>query len=253
MIRDLRILYAFALVTWMSSAHAQLRPPTRATPRSARRLPSSIAGGVAYKLEGAVCESGKPPSDAPAGYPPPPSHVAACATRLVQASAVINFPGVIFFGGALGARSRKFVIAPGVAIGAGASIPIIRPSLTWWLKDGNYLFTLPDTVRFNMNFIGAVTGSLGGLIFPGEATTGGTATEVGYSVGIFGALEFAWTSWDTQLDFDQNDNVTQITGSGQMKTKIAFSLGLLLGYLGNSETVGHAFVIGVQPGATFKF
>jgi hypothetical protein len=229
-------------------------PPAQSVPFQPLALAPTGTPGTPYSIDGATCQAGKPPAGSP-NADPQEADYDACNSRLIQTSAIVNFPGVIFIGGAFGKTSNQFIVAPGVAIGGGASIPLIRPSLNWWLKDGKYLFTLPDTLRFNMNFIASVTGSLGALIFPSvssSSSTGGN-TEVGYSVGGFGAVEFAWTSWDTQLEFDGNGNVTTVRGSGQMKTKVAFSVGLLAGYLGNSKIVGDAFIVGAQPSLTFKF
>ncbi|MBM7116065.1 hypothetical protein [Archangium primigenium] len=163
-----------------------------------------------------------------------------CAHIFVEPKAIVSTPGLLFIGGAFGSTSSQFLLGPSAAIGAGASIPIIRPTLTYRESKSNKVeFILPRRTSFTMNFL--VSGNVGvaGMLFPNAGGSDQPApAEIGFTVGLYGAPEFAWISYDP---------------AAQQRYRIGFSLGVIAGYLGGSSTVGPAFIVGVQPGLVINF
>jgi hypothetical protein len=79
---------------------------------------------------------------------------ATCAQLLVPIAGVVNIPGLLFIGGALGTKAKKFAIAPSVAFSAGAAIPLKRPLPGYFFDEGDhYSFKLPAVARLYVNLL----------------------------------------------------------------------------------------------------
>jgi hypothetical protein len=163
-----------------------------------------------------------------------------CAHIFIAPKAIISTPGLLFMGGAFGSTSSQFLLGPSASIGAGASLPILRPELSYRQgKDGTVEFLLPRRTSFAMNFLLSGNVGMAGLLFPNAGVSGqGAPAELGFTVGLYGAPEFTWVAYDQ---------------TAQQRYRIGFSLGVIAGYLGGSETVGPAFIVGVQPGLVIDF
>lgn len=168
-----------------------------------------------------------------------------CAKLLFPVSGVLNVPGLLFIGGAFGTVANKFAIAPAVGVNGGAAIPIHRPSLGWYKENKNnpedpLRFRLPTIPSFYANFLISANVAVAGFIYPGtpSAAGSGTGTDLAFSIGMFSGIELGGISF---------------AEGGKTKSRIAATVGVILGYLGNSSTVGDAFLIGAQPGFTASF
>lgn len=152
-------------------------------------------------------------------------------------------PGLLLIGYAKGTKDSKFVIGPSVGIGAGITVPLRRVPLEWTLSamDKKLEYQLPNNY-FAVNLITSANLSLSGLVFPDgkdtpDATTMDKRTiELGVSAAAYGGLELGVVSFARK--------------TGTVRSKVALTLGLVLGYLNNSTTVGDAFLVGFQPGIT---
>lgn len=172
-----------------------------------------------------------------------------CGKLLFPIAGQATTPGLLFIGAAFGSKSNKFAIAPSVAVNAGAAIPLVRPSLGYYMEppDGAAAgaadvvkFRPPVTGQFYLNLIASGNVAVSGFLYPGTTGAGGagTATDFAWSVGGYGGLEFG--------------TVTYATG-GAVKGQLAGTVGLIVGYLGGANTVGDALIIGVQPGFVVRF
>lgn len=169
------------------------------------------------------------------------AHGDVCAKEFIPPAATASTPGLLFIGGAFGSKSNKFLLAPAVSVGAGGMIPLRRPTVAYRpSSDQKVEFVLPKSMSFQLNFIVSANVSVAGLLFPTETTaTGKSTTELGYTVGLYSGFEFAGVSYNPQ--------------TAQLKFKISFILGVVAAFLGNSDTVGNAFALGVQPGLVINF
>ena len=162
-----------------------------------------------------------------------------CAKLFLPMKPAIATPGSLFIGAALGNKDKKFIIAPAVNISLGAAIPIYRPNLTPSIVDGNVVFRLPRTTRFYMDFIVSANAAIEGVLYPGtEDDKGDTASTFSWSTGVYTGLELGGVTFTKQ---------------GTVERKVAFLLGVLMGYMGQSDIVGDAFIVGAQPAIVMQF
>jgi hypothetical protein len=162
-----------------------------------------------------------------------------CARLLLPPRPIVSIPGLIFIGGAIGSNAKKFIIAPGVGINAGAAIPLLRPRLGYRLEDGKIVYLLPRVSSFFIDFLISANVAMEGVLFPGNKDKNGDPeTEFAWSIGAYVGIELGGV---------------QFTKQGTEKVRIAGTLGAIVGYLGQSDVVGNAFIAGFQPGFSVVF
>jgi hypothetical protein len=166
----------------------------------------------------------------------------ACQTMLFGMSGNISVPGLVFVGLAFG-KSNHFLVVPAASVGAGLALPIYKPQLECDLttdegpRKGQYSCDIPAGVHFVASFIASLNIAFGEMFFPSAGANGAQAQEFGTPLGVFGGVELGVAQY----------------GKGKTKYKLAVDLGLVLGLLPQSATVGTSGIFGFQPGISIQF
>jgi hypothetical protein len=167
---------------------------------------------------------------------------AACQARLLGMSGSVSVPGLVFVGLAFG-KSAHFLIVPAASIGAGLTVPFYRPQLECDLvadngpRKGQYSCDIPLGIHFVASFIASLNIAFGEMFFPSAGSGGSQAQEFGTPLGAFGGVELGMAEY----------------AKGRTRYKLALDLGIVLGLLPQSTTVGTSGIFGFQPGISIQF
>jgi hypothetical protein len=166
----------------------------------------------------------------------------ACQDRLFGMSGNIGVPGLVFVGLAFG-KATHFLIVPAASVGAGLALPLYRPQLecdfesSEGARKGQYSCDIPTGIHFVASFIASLNIAFGEMFFPSAGMNGAQAQEFGTPLGAFGGVELGLGEY----------------AKGRTKYKLALDLGLVLGLLPQSTTVGTSGIFGFQPGISIQF
>jgi hypothetical protein len=166
----------------------------------------------------------------------------ACQDRLFGMSGNIGVPGLVFIGMAFG-KGTHLLIVPAASVGGGLALPLYRPQLecdiesTPGPRQGQYSCDIPAGMHFVANFVASLNLAFGEMFFPSAGTGGSTAQEFGTPLGAFGGVELGLAQY----------------AKATTKYKLALDLGLVLGLLPQSTTVGTSGIFGFQPGISIQF